>query len=95
MGVAICLIWVLGFVFVDGASWRRAADDLADSNYEQCLGRTHDLERCRSDRETARQEIYSGIRWDGIIILALIPVPFYWLIAWLVGRKMKPTAERK
>lgn len=93
IGVIISLAWIVGFILVDGASWRGVTDEQLEDYYLQCLNEKKDIEACDAERDQNRDELYSGIPWGGITFLAVAPVAVIWaggLVIWFFRRKAKP-----
>lgn len=91
IGLLVSLVWIVGFIMVDGASWRKVSDDEVEDYYLQCLNEKKDLEPCDARRDATRDELYSGIPWPGITFLAVAPVMVIWaggLAFWFIRRKL-------
>ena len=92
VGLLVSLVWIIGFIMVDGASWRQVSDDMVEDYYLQCMDQKKDLEACDAQRDANQAELYSGIPWGGITFLAIAPVALCWvggLVIWFVWRKVK------
>jgi hypothetical protein len=93
VGLLISLAWIIGFILVDGASWRHVSDELAEDLYLQCTGdKSKSYETCEAERDANTEELYSGIPWGGIVFLAIAPVVVIWaggLAIWFVRRRLK------
>jgi hypothetical protein len=94
LGIALLasLAWIIGFILVDGASWRKVSDDEAEDFFLQCMDQKKGFEACDAERDANTAEMYSGIPWGGIVFLAVAPVAVCWaggLLIWFVRRKLK------
>lgn len=99
IGLLVSLIWIAGFIVVDGASWREVADFQVEDYYLQCINQKRDLEACDAEREATKEELYSGIQWEGIGFLAVAPVALCWVVGlgvWFVRRRLhaKPSGPQ-
>jgi hypothetical protein len=93
IGLLVSLIWIAGFMMVDGASWREVADFQVEDYYLQCINQKRDLDACDAERDPTRDELYSGIPWGGITFMAVAPAAIGWAVGlgiWLVRRRFKP-----
>jgi hypothetical protein len=92
LAVLVSLIWIVGFIAIDGSSWRQVADDQTEDLYFQCMDQKKDPLTCNDEQDQNRRDLYGGIQWGGITLLAVAPVVVIWaagLAIWLVRRKLK------
>jgi hypothetical protein len=90
VGLLISLAWIVGFMMMDGASWRAVSDEQVEDYYLQCMNEKKNLEACDTQRDENRDELYSGIPWGGIAFLAIAPVAIICvggLAIWFVRRR--------
>ena len=88
IGIVASVVWVLGAGLVTRIDDVRSAQSGSNLSYEVCMdnlkGQRHaDFSECRDEAWKA-YKVYIEHSWGNVAIVAFGPLPFFWLIAWVI-----------